>query len=102
MECPSCKEKYSFRDVPFESRNVKFLVTEFICPFCDVWITPTKAYGNILSGFVALTTISVILILLGKDFSSIFMWFGITLSFISFILLISSKFTLKYEIKKQT
>ena len=102
MECPNCKEKYKFQDVPFEYRNMKFLVTEFICPFCDVWITPGKTYKNILTASIVLTIASVILIILGEYFNATFKWLGISLVFISFLLLISSKFVLNYEIKKQT
>ena len=100
MECPNCKEKYKFQDVPLEYKNMKFLVTEFICPFCDVWITPGKTYKFLLAVFIVITITSVICVISGEFFSSPLKWLGISLSFMSFLLLISAKLLLKYEIKK--
>jgi len=102
MECPNCKHKYRFQDVPFEYRNMGFLITEFICPFCDVWITPGKAYKASLIAFVSLTVAALLLIFLEGYFYPIFKWLGIGLSFMSFFFLILAKLVLKYEIKKQT
>lgn len=100
MQCPNCKEKYRFQDVPFQYRYMKFLVTEFICPFCEVWITPGKAFKGMLKTFILLTLASIIFIILGKYYNPTFMWVGIGLCFFSFLFLILSKIVLKYEVKQ--
>ena len=79
---------------------MKFLVTEFICPFCDVWITPGRAYKSMLAAGVISITVAVPLIIFGEYFYSNFKWFGISLSFISLLCIILSKLVLKYEIKE--
>ena len=78
------------------------LITEFICPFCDVWITPGKAYKASLIAFVSLTVAALLLIFLESYFPPVFKWLGIGLIFISFFFLILAKLVLKYEIKKKT
>ena len=102
MQCPNCKEKYRFQDVPFEYRDMKFLITDFICPFCDVWITPGKAYKASLIAFVSLTVASLLFILLEGYFYPIFKWLGISIGLVSFFFLIVAKLVLKYEIRKHS
>ncbi len=99
MECPNCKEHYAFKDVPFDNRNIKFLITEFTCPFCEILITPNKPYKIILSLVLVLTVASVLLIF-GQDIHPAALWLGISLGLVSFFLLILLQLILKYEIKE--
>ncbi len=99
MECPNCKEKYKFSEVPFEHRKMNALVTEFVCPYCGIWITPGKPYKFLLLACIVLTIASVTLIILGVYTDPDFQIFGFGLAFISFLLFILSNFILTYEIK---
>ena len=78
------------------------LTTEFIYSFCDVWITPEKAYKASLIVFVSLTVVAaLLLIFLEGYFYPIFKWLVIGLSFMSFFFLILAKLALKYEIQNK-
>jgi len=99
MECPNCKEKYEFYEVPFEYRNMKFLVTEFLCPFCEVWITPSKSYKNLLTMVFILATISIIFIVLGVYYDPLYKLFAFASGLITFITFILSYKILSYVIK---
>jgi len=100
MECPNCKEKYQFYEVPFEYRNMKFLVTEFLCPFCEVWITPSKLYIKIMSVVFALAITSIIFVFLSILNNADYKIYAIGSGLMSFISFIFSYQVLKYEVKE--
>jgi len=100
MECPNCKEKYKFYEVPFEYRNMKFLITEFLCPFCEVWITPSNAYKKTLAIVFSLAAVSIIFVVLSVYYNSEFKIFSIGSGLASFITFVISYKILSYEIRK--
>ena len=100
MECPNCKKQYGFYEVPFEYRKMKFLITEFLCPFCEVCITPSNAYKKIIAVFSSLAAISIFLVFLSIYYDPDLKVFAIGTGVISFIVLILSYQILNYEIKK--
>lgn len=99
MECPNCKEHYVFKDVPLENRDLKFLITEFTCPFCEVLITPNKPYKITLSILLVLMAISTLLIF-SEGIHPNALWLGMSLGLVSFFLLLLLRLILKYEIKE--
>ncbi len=101
MECPNCKEKYEFYEVPIEYRNMKFLITEFLCPFCEVWITPSNTYKKTLAIVFSLATISIIFVALSVYYDPEFKIFAIGSGVASFITFVLSYKILNYEIIKK-
>ena len=99
MECPNCTKEYEFSEVPFEHRNMKFLITEFLCPFCEVWITPSNAYKKTLAICFSLAMISITFFFLTVYYEPEFKMLSIGSGVAAFIALLLSFKTLDYEIK---
>ena len=99
MECPNCKESYKFSVVPVENRNMKLFVTEFICPYCDIWLRPDKEF-SITQGVSSLFMfIAMVMFFAGYvfDASQIVLRPGIVLFLFSLIMYIFSHLTMKVE-----
>ncbi len=100
MECPNCRENYSFTEVPIQDRNMKFLVTEFICPYCEIWLKPDKNYSLLVAGFIVLMFLSSVLFIIAVEVNGKALLPAVALLLLSIALIIIGKFTLKLEIKK--
>jgi len=99
MECPNCKEKYKFSDVPAADRNMKLFATEFICPYCDIWLTPDKEFSIIQGCCSLFMFLAVALFFAGYvfDASAIVLRPGIVLFSFSIVLFIFGHLTMKVE-----
>lgn len=101
MQCPNCNKKYAFFEVPFENRNMKFLITEFICPYCGALISPDKKFELLIACSMFLFTLSLILIIIGFKTNSAGLTPGIITFILSIMLFIVSKLTLRYKVIKK-
>ena len=101
MECPNCKENYKFKQVPLEYRNMKFLVTEFICPFCETWLTPDKKYATSVAVAIVFSLLAMVLIVIGVDKEVYIMSLGFIFAILSVITMLIGRHNLKLEVLDQ-
>lgn len=98
MECPSCKQRYKFIEVPIHYRKMKALVTEFICPYCYVWLRPDRRFAVLMAGFVVLFIASCALFVIGMEYNEKAIWPAIVLLLFSIASFIYGKVTLRVEV----
>ncbi len=98
MQCPNCNKSYAFSEVPFEYRYIKFLITEFICPYCEALITPDKKFELLIASSIFLFLLSLVLITIGFKVNSVVLMIGIIALILSIILFVFSKLTLRYKV----
>lgn len=99
MICPKCKTEYEYKDVPFHYRRIRFLTTEFKCPFCETWLRPNKAYNNVMAAIVYLGFLGIVLAIVGSIYNDHVKWAGLSLCVSSIPIMFVSKLFLKYEVK---
>jgi len=97
VECPSCNKNYSFAEVPLEYRNMKALVTEFICPYCEAYLRPDKRFTILISVCYLLCFLSLGLFVVGFKFSSIVLYPAGFCMLMAVILFLNARSNLKLD-----
>ena len=97
MECPNCKENYKFYEVPLQNRNMKFLVTEFLCPYCGIWLKPDRQFSILSICYMSFFLLSIILFIIGVKSDEISLRPALVFFVLSIAVFVVSNITLRVE-----
>lgn len=81
---------------------MRFLVTEFICPYCETWLTPDKKYATSVAAAIVFSLLAMALIVIGIDKEAYIMYLGFVFAFLSVVAMMIGKYNLKLEVLDET